>query len=169
MKRLLAGCAFLASIGCNDPVRNTAIDELGGEAPGVPAGPLHRPGQPCLVCHGGEGPADGDFALAGTLYQRQSKSDPLHDARVDFIDSVGDEYSVVSNCAGNFWVGAENYRPVWPVWVKVEYQGDSVEMTSAVFRDGSCGSCHGDPASPSQVGYVYFADETTSFSQEPCK
>lgn len=169
MKLAVLALVAVTSIGCNDPVRNDELDDLSGEAPGVPAGPLHRPGQPCLVCHGGEGPANSQFALAGTVYQSQTEQKPLHDARVHLIDSVGNEYAVVSNCAGNFWAGAENFRPVWPVWVKLEYDGDSAEMTSAIFRDGSCGTCHADPATPSQVGHVYFADSTKKFSQEPCR
>ncbi len=169
MTRILLWLSISALAACNDPVRNTAIDELGAEAKGVPAGPLHRPGQPCLACHGGEGPADSEFAFAGTLYQRPSDDRPLHDARVHVIDSLGAEYTVVSNCAGNFWAGAENYRPVWPAWVKVEYQGDAVEMTSAIFRDGSCGACHGDRATPNDAGHVYFADSAARFTQEPCR
>ncbi|HEX3598376.1 MAG TPA: hypothetical protein VHU80_24880 [Polyangiaceae bacterium] len=156
-------------MACNDPVRNTQLNELGDEAETVPAGPLHRPGQPCLACHGGEGPADGAFALAGTVYQASNDAKPLHDATVRLIDSVGAEYAVVSNCAGNFWASADNFRPAWPVWTKIEYGSESVEMTSAMFREGSCGECHADPATPRSVGHLYFADETRSFSQEPCK
>jgi hypothetical protein len=160
--------AFVTA-ACNDPVRNTEVSELGAEARGVPAGPLHRPGQPCLACHGGDGPADTEFALAGTVYQRIDGKVPLHDATMRFIDSAGAEYGVVSNCVGNFWASADNFRPVWPVWTKLEYEGNSVEMTSAMFREGSCGECHADPASPSRVGHLYFADENGSLSQERCR
>jgi hypothetical protein len=168
MRALVVVSVLLVS-SCNDPVRNTTVDELGGETPGVPAGPLHRPGQPCLVCHGGEGPAESEFSIAGTLYQSAAGTKPLHDARVRVIDSSGDEYDVVSNCGGNFWASAANFRPRWPVWVKVEYEPESVEMTSAIFREGSCGACHGDPASSRGAGHVYLTDTSSSFSQEPCR
>src|ERR1700683_3328645 len=39
-------------VGCN-PVLDDAIADLGPEKPGVHPGPLHRPGQPCLLCHDG--------------------------------------------------------------------------------------------------------------------
>lgn len=44
-----------------DPVRSDAVAALGGEAPGVPHGPTHRPGQPCLLGHS-------NFAVAGTVF-----------------------------------------------------------------------------------------------------
>jgi hypothetical protein len=169
MRGLLGCCLALAVAGCNDPVRNSAIEALGGEAPGVPPGPLHRPGQPCLVCHGGEGPAESEFTLAGTVYQKATGTKPLHDARIRFIDSAGSEYVVVSNCGGNFWASAANFRPLWPVWTKVEYEAESVEMTSAIYREGSCGACHRDTATPSSAAHVYLADDTSAFSEEPCR
>ena len=168
-----AGSIFVTVLGCfalrcADPVRDQTLESLGEENPAVPEGPLHRPGQPCLVCHGGDGPAEGEFSLAGTVYQRPVQTAPLHDARVSIIDSTGLQYSVVSNCAGNFWARAENFQPVWPVWVKVSFGEDVVEMTSAISREGSCSGCHEDPASPSSPGHVYFADETVEFVQQPC-
>lgn len=156
-------------VGCNDPVREQAIADLGGERAGVPRGPLHRPGQPCLVCHADEGPSDSAFALAGTLYQTPDGKKPLHDARVTFTDSAGKTYSVVSNCAGNFWVGATNYHPAWPIWIKVELGSRSAEMSTPAFREGSCAGCHAAEATPSAVGPVYLADEGAGFSQEPCR
>ena len=45
--------AALATTCTLDPVQSEAVADLGGEAPGVAPGPLHRPGQPCLVCHDG--------------------------------------------------------------------------------------------------------------------
>lgn len=169
MRRAVLALALVCGSACADPMRERSLASLGDELPGVPRGPSHRPGQPCLVCHGGQGPAEGVFAFAGTLYQRRSDAAPLHDARVRAIDASGAQYDVVSNCAGNFWVRAANFEPRWPLWMKVELGAESVEMRSPSFREGSCGACHEDPATPSSVGHVYFADDDSGFSQEPCR
>lgn len=163
-----APLAFILSLSCADPARKQAVEELGGEAPGVPEGPLHRPGQPCLVCHGAEGPAESEFTFAGTVYQTRGAALPLHDATVHFIDSTGTQYSVVSNCAGNFWIGGGNFDPVWPVWMKVQLGDEVAEMISGTYREGSCSACHQDPASPSTVGHIYLSTDE-SFSQEACE
>ena len=127
--RGLAIVAIVGAVGCGDPVRERSIEQLGGEDPRTPVGPLHRPGQPCLVCHGDEGPAESHFSFAGTVFQRQGSAVSLHDARVRFIDSTGAQYTVTTNCAGNFYVGASNYQPVWPVW----------KSRSADHEDGGAG------------------------------
>jgi len=171
MRTLLAlvfATSTLAS-ACNDPVQARQEDVLGDEDPSVPEGPLHRPGQPCLVCHGEEGSVDPKFSFAGTLYQKAGLLEPLHDATVRFIDGSGQQYSVTSNCAGNFYVGASNFVPKWPVWMKVEYDGLTAEMVSSSTREGSCGACHKDPASPSTVGHVYLVEDSAAFSQGGCQ
>src|SRR5450432_160855 len=58
VRAMLAGTVLVcALVGCGDPVHDTAVSALGPEAPGVPKGPLHRPGQPCVLCHGPQGSA----------------------------------------------------------------------------------------------------------------
>lgn len=163
----LFGC--LALVACDDPVPERLIDELGGEDPAVPEGPLHRPGQPCVLCHGDEGDAEAKFSFGGTVYQTPGSQEPLHDALIRFIDSTGAQYSVISNCAGNFYAGADNFKPVWPVWMKVELGDLTAEMVSPTSRERSCAFCHRDPASPSSVGHVYLAEDGAGFSQEPCE
>lgn len=158
----------LLAAACSDPIRTRAMDELGGEAPGVPAGPLHRPGQPCLVCHGEDGPSESRFSFAGTIYARPSTAEPLAGARVRFIDSSGAQYAVSSNCAGNFYVGDTNFRPVWPVWMKVEFGDLTQEMVTPSFREGSCGACHQDPATPTSVGHLYVGDDRSTFPKGNC-
>ena len=53
------GLAFSAAASalaaCVDESHELQVQALGAEVPGVPMGPLHRPGQPCLVCHGDQG------------------------------------------------------------------------------------------------------------------
>jgi mono/diheme cytochrome c family protein len=150
-------------------MRTRSLDELGGEDPAVPVGPLHRPGQPCLVCHGDDGPAESRFSLAGTVYQRQDSRTPLGGVKVRFIDSDGAQYEVASNCAGNFYVGATNFEPAWPVWTKMEWRETFQEMASPIFREGSCGACHRDPPTPAAVGHIYMGDGQTDFPGEACK
>jgi len=166
---LFVGVLCGVSVACKDPVRERLYDELGGEDPAVPQGPLHRPGQPCLACHGEGGDTDARFSFAGTVYQTPGSLEPLHDARIRVIDSTGRQYAVTSNCAGNFYAGADNFDPVWPMWMKVEYEDWKADMLSPSSREGSCAACHEDPASPSTVGHVYLAQDGAGFSQGECE
>ena len=168
MRRVVFFVALCVS-ACSDPIRTRSVEELGGEDPATPVGPEHRPGQPCLVCHGADGPSNAEFSLAGTVYQRSDTVEPLESATVRFIDSTGAQYRVVSNCAGNFYVGAANFEPVWPVWMKIEWNGMTQEMISPSVREGSCGACHQDPASPATVGHIYMSDQGTTFPHGECK
>jgi len=146
----------------SDPVRAHLLDSLGGETPGVPAGPLHRPGQPCAACHDAEGPAATVFSLAGTVYQDAMTLKPLPDARVHFIDANGKTYDTGVNCAGNFFVMNADYHPDFPVWVTLFYgmnngQPISVQMESPIYREASCAICHQDPPSTDTVAHVYLS------------
>jgi hypothetical protein len=147
--------------GCNsDPVHDKAVDDLGGETPGIPKGPHHRAGQPCLVCHGGDGPASSVFSLAGTVYQFQDTKVPLEDGLVRVLDSAGRKHEVATNCAGNFFVMRTDFEPKYPAWVKLVYghQGPlpyQIPMTTPIYRQGSCGACHGPTATQSSEGPVY--------------
>jgi hypothetical protein len=168
LNRLLLISAALALTGCNDPVHSQMEDALGGEVPGVPRGPLHRPGQPCLVCHGGEGPGNPTFSLAGTVVQNQGSIFPLANALVKFIDSAGKKYETATNCAGNFFVMPEDYTPVYPAWVKIAFGtagAGPVEqiMGSPIYREGSCAGCHAPSAGPDAAGPVYFAPAGVPF------
>src|ERR1017187_10948970 len=94
--------ALLALAAC-DPVRNDAIASLGPEAPGVRRGPLHRPGQPCLLCHDG---AIGDpqrFTVAGTVYETLGNQAPSVLASVVLTDANGSSVHLQTNAAGNFY------------------------------------------------------------------
>src|SRR6185437_13022232 len=76
----------LAPTGCNDPVPDDEVASLGPEDPNVPPGPLHRPGQPCMACHDGTGPASLAFATAGTIFQDMPDTTPLVAGRVQITD-----------------------------------------------------------------------------------
>jgi hypothetical protein len=153
-------CLLLAvGASCSDPVRSQAIAALGPEAPGVRPGPLHRPGQPCLLCHDPSGDADPTFSVAGTVYRDADERQPLNQITVHLIDADGRAFSVPTNCAGNFFVLPREYTPRYPLWTTVEAAGQSIDMESPIYRDGSCASCHTDPRSPSSAGHVFLLDQ----------
>lgn len=75
---------------------------LPGEVNGVPRGPMHRAGQPCLLCHSSLGSATPNFSLAGTVYQKRSNDIALENAIVHVEDARGGTRDLQVNCAGNF-------------------------------------------------------------------
>jgi hypothetical protein len=158
---LVAGLAFAGVIAAcdQDPVHDQEVSALGPEASGVPPGPTHRPGQPCLVCHGGSGPASLEFAVAGTVYQAQSGAVvPQIGATVSVVDTNGVQASAGTNGAGNFWVLESQWTPTFPVHVlSVAYADLSNPMFTHIGRDGSCATCHSDPPGGDLVGHIYLA------------
>jgi hypothetical protein len=154
---------------CGDPIHEQKLGALGDEEPGVAPGPLHRPGQPCGVCHGTRGPAERSFVLSGTVYRSPASSLPLPGARVHLLDGRGVQRVIATNCAGNFFLTEAELAPAYPLWVKVEYGEEVVEMRSPISRETSCAACHAQPASPSSVGQVYFwADDAEPVEVAPC-
>jgi hypothetical protein len=145
--------AVLAA-GC-DPVRSDAIAALGGEAPGVRRGPLHRPGQPCLLCHDGSAGAPEGFSVAGTVFVEPGQHGPVTGAVVHLTDSTGSSYDTLTNAAGNFYVLPRQWTPVYPMSVTVTPREQrTLVMQTLVHRDGSCAGCHVDPAGPGSPGPV---------------
>lgn len=144
---------LLALAGCDEPVRDRAASALGPEAPGVPPGPLHRPGQPCVLCH------DGDearaLALGGTITWTEGSDEPAIGATVHFVDSLGARFTATTNCAGNFFVLPEDYEPRYPVWVSLRRGEWEIAMESPVNGDGSCATCHARERGPESAGSVY--------------
>ena len=160
-----AWVAALALSACSDPVHTHQVDALGGEQPGVPEGPLHRPGQPCNVCHGDYGPAHSEFSFAGTIYVDSVGKVPLPDTKVTLIDAKGKKYETGANCVGNFFVMKADYQPEWPVWTTIFYATGadgmplSKPMSSPIYREGSCAVCHADPPGVDAVGHVFFNED----------
>jgi hypothetical protein len=153
---VVAACAAGA---CGDPVHSDAVDALGPEAPGEGPGPTHRHGQPCLVCHGGSGPGSPEFSIAGTVYLVKGAETPLNGGTVKLTDSAGVSHGIATNEVGNFYIEAKAWRPVMPVKVAVTLGDRTAEMTTHIGRDGSCASCHYEPASRASVGHVYLASD----------
>ncbi len=152
---LVVGAAIAAA--CNaDPVHTSEVNALGPEAPGVPPGENHRAGQPCLVCHGPEGPAKTQFLVAGTVFYGPSSTNSavpvgVEGATVTIEDDTTAIQTFQTNCVGNFFVRPEDWPgaggPQFPLLVTVsgtnaKGQPSSVSMQSHIGRDGSCGSCH---------------------------
>lgn len=142
-------------VACNDPVHDAEIAALGGEVAGVPKGPTHRPGQPCLVCHGSQGPASPEFSVAGTIYAHPNTKVPVPGTTVRVLDADGTWYETKTNCAGNFLVLASDYAPKFPLYAAVKLDSSANVMQSPMHRDGSCNGCHADPPSQQAEGHVY--------------
>jgi hypothetical protein len=158
MRRLLPLAVVVAALagGCNDPVHDDAVAALGPEDPNVPVGPLHRPGQPCLVCHDGGGPGVLVFGTAGTVYQDAMDPFPMVSATVTLTDAAGNASTPLTNCAGNFFVEAVDWMPAFPVHVAVSWGSVGTTMLSHMGKATSCAECHaGKTGSNSSVSQIY--------------
>jgi hypothetical protein len=141
---------------CADPVREQAIAALGPEEDGVPPGPLHRPGQPCLLCHDSLGDHGPRFSVAGTVYARADGRVSLNKVTVHLIDSSGQKFDALTNCAGNFYVSPSELTVQYPLWVTLAVGDKTLDMESPSFREGSCAACHSQPKGSASAGQVYF-------------
>ena len=137
-----------------DPTQDDAVADLGDEAPGVPPGPTHRAGQPCLVCHDGS-TASPAMSVAGTAYGVLGANAPLRGASVVFTDVNGATTTATTNDVGNFWVPASAWQPTYPLHAAVQVGDVQATMSSIIGRDGSCAGCHVDPPSRVSPGPVY--------------
>ncbi len=149
--------ASAGSVSCVDQSHELAVQALGAEDPSVPPGPLHRPGQPCITCHGGSGPASTQFSVGGTVYQIQGQNGPAVNAVVQMEDIDGHTFSVTTNEVGNFFVPLSVWAPHYPMLPQVTSADGMANqaMASHVSRDGSCADCHAAPSSRLSPGPVY--------------
>lgn len=143
MRALLIAIAFgLVSASCYDPVHDDDVAALGPEAPGVSPGPTHRPGQHCTTCHGGDGPGDPQWSVAGTVYDTLGSTTPATGAVVTVTDAKGSKRDLTANQVGNFYVSIDDWAPIFPLHISIAYQGVNKQMITAIGRDGGCGACH---------------------------
>jgi hypothetical protein len=152
---------MLLALGACDPVHDDAIAALGPEAPGVRRGPLHRPGQPCLLCHDG---AIGDpqrFTVAGTVYQTLGQKIASVGASVVLTDANASSIELRTNGAGNFYTTPSQYDPTFPIQVAVQRPGGElvrmqtlVQGNGTVEPNGGCAGCHFDPPGSKSPGRV---------------
>jgi hypothetical protein len=154
--------ATLATLLACDPVYDDAMTALGPEAPGVRRGPLHRPGQPCLLCHDG---AIGDpqrFTVAGTVYETPGALSPAVGATVALLDANAvAPFTLFTNNAGNFYATPSQYNPTFPIRVTVTGPNGQmalmqtlIEGNGQVAPNGSCASCHFGPSGRNSPGHV---------------
>lgn len=148
-------CVALCTLAACNPVVDNAVDDLGGEAPGVHPGPQHRPGQPCLLCHDGSIGSPPEFSVAGTVFKKPGATEPAVRAVVELQNDDGSAFETTTNSAGNFYLRPGMFKPKFPLQVKVRYQGEEVTMHSTIGREGACAGCHSDPAGPDSPGHVY--------------
>lgn len=147
----------VAPLACGDPVHDAQVAALGGDTPGGP-GPLHRPGQPCLTCHGGQGPASRVFSIAGTVYLVKGQDAPAVGALLVVEDASPVQFGIPTNRAGNFFVAADDWQPAFPIQPEQVQLGSVVQqMLTHVGRSGSCADCHKKPLSSTSPGPVYIA------------
>ena len=148
----------LLSASCHDPITERAIAALGPEVAGIPPGPLHRPNQPCVLCHATGGTAAA-FAVGGTVYRDPEGRAPLAGVTVVLADRAGGRQQAITNCAGNFFIRSDEWRLRSPVWTTLVGGSQLIDMESPIYREGSCAACHGDPAGPASAGHVFLTDD----------
>lgn len=145
--------AATLSTSCFDPVHSDEVAALGDEVAGVRTGPTHRPGQPCLVCHGGKGPGSPEFEIAGTIYEyRSAASAGVDNVLVRLTDVTGHVVRRRSNRAGNFYVEKDSETLYYPLTVELgeDVQGGdprikpsgTKSMMTPIGRNGGCAFCH---------------------------
>lgn len=153
--------ALALGAACANPVHADAVAALGDEKPGVPTGQTHRPGQPCSVCHGGDGPGP-DFAVAGTIYETRGGDQALKGVTVTLIDAKGDSRAPVTNEAGNFYLPVEEWSPTFPLFVTLSYPGAVAKaMETRIGGNIACAYCHhGADGDPSHMPPVFLKEQT---------
>jgi hypothetical protein len=163
VKNILIATFVLCASSCTlDPTHDEAQSDLGDEAPGISPGPLHRPGQPCLICH--DGSTAPQWSVAGTITGVLGTPTGLNGATVSLTDANLSTFTVTSNQVGNFYVEPSRWVPTYPVKVAVTYGSITSTMTTIIGRDGSCAGCHANLASRISAGPVYVAGTAAQLS-----
>jgi hypothetical protein len=164
---LLLACTGLP-LSPIDPEHEAKVKKMGPEDPQVQIGPLHRPGQSCVVCHadGQEAPA---FSVAGTIYRDITMSIPLPDVEVQMIDARAMTFTAVSNCVGNFYLQPSEFTPVSPLWVSLRLGQEKIDMESPIYREWSCAACHTDPTGPASAGHIFLAADDLVAARLPTR
>jgi hypothetical protein len=173
LSTVVAAAAIVSSLSCGSPVHDDQVAALGPDPSGEHTGPLHRPGQPCLTCHGSFGPSHTEFAIAGTVYRAIDDKTPVAGAIVTLSPLDGsDAVGIQTNSAGNFYVTPSKFTLKFPLHVTVSYDYTDAagnpkridaQMASRISRDGSCADCHKDPASRESFGHIYIVAAATDW------
>jgi hypothetical protein len=159
--------ALASLLGCGNPAIDQQIAALPPEVAGVPKSEFHRPGQPCLLCHGPYVGASPEMSVAGTVFATPVTSGaptPVGSVVVTVTDSFGDVHTKTTNCIGNFYITTDEWQPGFPLAAKIEYPSLSgsgttpAYMSTRIGRDGSCAGCHHGPRADDTPGSVYCVD-----------
>jgi hypothetical protein len=109
-------------------------------------GPLMRPGEDCLACHGGDGTVlteptrhAGAWSAAGTVFDAADSAQGVEGVQVQITDANGFDFALRTNLAGNFYT-AESI--VFPLRACLSRNGATVCQQSLVMKPGACNSCH---------------------------
>ena len=123
-------------------------------------GPLMRPGEDCLRCHGGSAGGTGGlpveqatpWSFAGTVYPAvdASAGAGIEGATIQVTDAAGATLAVHSNLAGNFY-SAE--RVAFPLRVCVSRSG-AVQCMLTPAPHGACNFCHALPPVAGTLGRI---------------
>jgi hypothetical protein len=151
----------------------------------------HRGGQPCVTCHGTQGSAAKKFLFAGTIYYGVCKCYgdetarkaceakggetcnriPAVGAKVRIFAGERAQYTVETNCAGNFFFDRDKYtKPPFdisfPALVTVATSDKERKMQGHIGREGSCAGCHESPPNWNQPGQVAIYDDNKMIPAE---
>lgn len=151
---LVSGLA-LAAFSCVDPVHDDAVEALGSEVRGVRPGPKHRPGQPCLTCHGADGPGEPEMSIGGTVYDVRAGTEGMPRVTVTITDAKGDARELTTNSVGNFYVFKQEWDPAFPLTVSLSGDGTEQVMKTTIGRDGACATCHRGAGDSRHMPAVY--------------
>jgi hypothetical protein len=154
----------LLVFACQSPVEEARIAALGPELDDVAPGEFHRPGQPCLYCHGGYAREEPIMAVAGTVFATPHERVPVADVTVRLTDARGETRTATTNCVGNFFLEQNDWQPVFPLRASVicPRVPQPRSMASVIGREGSCAHCHQGQASLDSPGWVFCSDEMPS-------
>ena len=97
------------------------------------------------------------MSVGGTVYGVVGSASALSGASVELTAENGATFEATTNAAGNFYVEASAWQPVYPLRVAVAFGGLTSTMSTIIGRDGSCAACHVDPPSRISAGRVYLA------------
>jgi len=176
---LLSAAALAAFVGCGNRAVDERIAVLGDEDPNVPPGEFHRPGQPCLLCHGEYLREEPVMSVGGTIYAVPTNTAderplPVKGVKVKLTDSFGDSHVTGTNCAGNFFIPESEWKPAFPLRAEIEYPVPGslettkrVVMSTRISRDGSCAGCHVGPPNQGSPGYVFCAETQPTPAFDP--
>jgi hypothetical protein len=109
-------------------------------------GPLMRPGEDCMACHGGDGSILPErvrdakaWTAAGTVFDPADTAMGIEGAQVRITDADGFSFALRTNLAGNFYT-RETIR--LPLQACIARNGATMCQQGPV-TSGACNSCHG--------------------------